>query len=119
MAKMHVLENITSNNGHSYDVVIHFDVPGTTNDAGVLWSECLVNSGRAVTQLAEGVGAGQISTAEKADVEAGTRAEVRVSILADNVSTLAELEAQGDVEIAKAQADLSKRYKQYGRTQGA
>ncbi len=68
MADIHV--------GQVREIIFHFDVPGGTNDVGVAWSTALVNSGRGgTTRMVEGTGAGQITTAEKAQIEAGTRFE--------------------------------------------
>ena len=72
MAKIHVLESGQLN---VYTVVVHGPAPVGSNGAGVPWATALVNSGRARTVLTEGTGAGQITTAEKTAIEAGTTIE--------------------------------------------
>lgn len=69
MARMHVLESAGNN---TYNVVVHAPTPAGNNSAGVPWTTALQNSGRAVSQMEVGTGPGQITSAEHAQVIAGT-----------------------------------------------
>ena len=68
MADMHVIDG---DGNRGYKVAMHIAVPNTNNAVGVNYRTALVNSGLGGTQLTEGAGAGQITTAEKAQVDAG------------------------------------------------
>lgn len=58
--------------GNSYSVVFHIPIPNTNNRVAVNYRTALVNSGiGGTTVLPEGNGAGQITSAEKAQVVAG------------------------------------------------
>jgi len=93
MSDIHIL---TASDRHIYNVVMHFAVPDTTNPAGTNYRTALVNSGiGGSTALTEGVGAGQISTLEKSQVEAGELYEHRVSFNAEG-------NGQGAPEIREA-----------------
>lgn len=74
MSALHILAGDGNN---SYSVVIHVTTPVGNNTVGVPWTTCLINSGMAKTSLPVGTGTGQITTAEKAQVEAGTVIEGR------------------------------------------
>ena len=68
MADMHVLVG----GGNKWRVVMHFLVPDENNSVAVSYRAALVASGLGgTTSMAEGVGAGQITAAEKAQIEAG------------------------------------------------
>ena len=70
MADIHVLN--AAENGDSLRLVFHFSVPDLANEVGVNYPTALVASGQGgSTTLAEGDGPGQISSAEKALIEAG------------------------------------------------
>jgi hypothetical protein len=66
---MHIL---TGSYGGIYRVIVHAPTPAGTNGAGVLWSDALKNSGRAITRMTVGNGAGQITNAEANNVAAGS-----------------------------------------------
>jgi hypothetical protein len=83
MAKTHIL----SKQGQSVQVVMHFPIPATMNAAGVLWRTALVNSGLGGTSvLAEGTGAGQITSAELLRVQSGELLEAQHTILLGSVT---------------------------------
>jgi len=112
MSKIHVLR---IRNGRA-DLVVHFDVPSGTNSAGKLWSECIVNAGAATTSLAEGTGAGQISTAEKAAVEAGTVYEFRTQIPYESGGGgAASVHAMVDPKITAHTAELAAQLERFGQ----
>lgn len=69
MLNIHVL---AGNGSGMFTAVIHTPTPAGNNAAGVPWSTALVNSGMNKTIMTEGTGAGQITTAEKAQIAAGT-----------------------------------------------
>lgn len=73
MSKFHVLET----NAGEASVVLHSVMPAGNNSVGVSWKDANLNSGsQGTTVLSEGTGAGQITTAEKANIEAGDVLEV-------------------------------------------
>ncbi len=70
MSDMHILD---ANDDGEFRVVMHFDVPGGNNQAGVAFSTILVNAGRNTTVLPDGNGnAGTINSAEKTSILNGT-----------------------------------------------
>ena len=76
MSDIHILEG-----GNSYRCVMHFPVPNRTNYAGVNYRAAILGcnlGGKTVLQ--EGSGPGQISSAEKAQIETGEVVERVVSI---------------------------------------
>lgn len=68
MSNIHVL---SGNTNGLYTAIIHTPTPVGNNAVGVSWKTALVNSGMAKTVMTPGVAAGQISSAEKAQIEAG------------------------------------------------
>ena len=68
MSDVHVL----TGEGNSSTLVFHIPVPILNNAVGIPYRTALANSGLGgTTTMSEGTGAGQISTAEKAQIEAG------------------------------------------------
>ena len=107
MAKIHVLERTGLD---TYHVVVHGPAPAGNNAAGVAWSMAIQNSGRAKTTMIEGVNAGQISTAERQAVEAGTTIE-GVFMWNDTPTwTNAERLADLDLRATQLLAELTTRY---------
>ena len=83
MAKSHIF----SKQGQGVQVVMHFPVPATANAVGVSWRTALVNSGLGGTSvLAEGLGAGQITSAELAQVRSGELLEAQHMMLLGSVT---------------------------------
>jgi len=79
MSKLHVGTNVDSD---TWNVVIHDVAPVGNNSAGFTWISALLSSGASgVTVMAEGTGTGEISTAEKAAVEAGTTLELATQLV--------------------------------------
>ncbi len=69
MADIHIL---TGTSKDSWNVVLHIPVPNGTNHVGVNWRTALLESGLGgTTRLTEGTEKWEITTAEKAQVEAG------------------------------------------------
>jgi hypothetical protein len=78
MSAIHILD---ANGDGQFRVVIHTPVPTGNNSAGLAWKAVLLASGRSgSTVLTEGIGPGQISTAEKATIVAGDVMEIVESI---------------------------------------
>lgn len=69
MARIHILSGGTNN---TYQVVVHAPAPAGNNGAGVPWADAIKNSGRAITIMPIGNGAGQISQSESNSIAAGT-----------------------------------------------
>ena len=82
MSDMHAL----GSDRNGYRVVMHFDVPAGDNAVGTSWTDAILavkgkddlgNTAlpKTVLQDGDGIVAGTISAAEKAEIEAGTRHE--------------------------------------------
>jgi hypothetical protein len=84
MAKVHIGKQLSAGR---FQAVIHYDVPTGNNSAGKSWQDCIA-AGNPTTVLEEGTGVGQITTAEKADVESGAVVEIVYSVLADSGGAL-------------------------------
>lgn len=77
MAEIHVLTGDADGN---VSVAMHFAVPNQNNSVGVNYRTALVNSQiGGSTAMVEGAGPGQITTAEKAQIEAGERYEYPIA----------------------------------------
>lgn len=116
MSRLHVLDGTGTPN--TFRIVLHEATPGGNNSAGITWVLALVNSGRAHTVMTEGAGAGQITTAEKAAVEAGTTLEATFTFTVDpawNATTRnAALDAEATKLLAETQAKLAAELKWFG-----
>lgn len=78
MSDIHVLD---AGAGSAWQCVFHVAIPDAVNQVSVNYRTALVNSGiGGVTVLEEGTGPGQISTAEKAAIEAGEVYECAVQV---------------------------------------
>ena len=92
MAAIHVMDG---NGNGLVNLVFHFTVPNVNNRVAVNFRTALANSGRATTVMTEGAGAGQITTAEKVQVESGEKFEHACRFRPDSGgSTNAELLTQ-------------------------
>lgn len=116
MSRLHVLEAVGTPN--TFRIVLHELTPVANNDAGIPWATVLVNSGRARTVMTEGSGAGQITTVEKAAVEAGTTLEAVFQFTVNpawNVATRnAALDAEATKLLAETQQKLAAELKWFG-----
>ncbi len=117
MADIHV----QSGDGVSkWTLVFHFAVPDVDNNVGINYRTVLVNSDLGgSTSMTEGAGAGEIATAEKAQIEAGELYEHTLSVpiesgATDNAEMLAlarELYARDEARIISV---LQRKLKYYG-----
>ena len=116
MADMHVL----AGDGLCYwTLVMHFPVPDQNNEVGVNYRIALVNSGLGGTSMTEGTGPGQISAAEKAQIDAGEVYEHSIQFLAESgANTLAELLAAAREAYAREQARVTARFESQLRYYG-
>jgi hypothetical protein len=116
MARIHIL---TGSTGGVYTAVVHTATPAGNNVANVLWSDALKNSGRAVTVMTVGNGAGQISQAEANQIAAGTLIE-GVFQWGDNAAW-SNAERQADLNIRANQliAEMLAQYQMELRLFGA
>lgn len=116
MSRLHVLEGTGTPN--TFRIVLHETTPAGNNSAGISWATALVNSGRTQTVMSEGAGAGQITTAEKAAVLAGTTLEAVFEFTVDpawNAATRnAALDAEATKLLAETQAKLAAELKWFG-----
>lgn len=118
MADIHI---ITGDGKANWRVVMHFDVPNVQNTVGVDVSSALVNSGLAVSSvLREDDGNnGSIHPDEQAELLAGTKVEVTVSLVLDGKGTTNAIRAE-DVRKAYAATEtdvinkLKRRLKFFG-----
>ena len=117
MSRLHVLELIGPN---LYRVILHEATPVANNSAGLSWATVLIGSGSAKTKMTEGTGPGQIATAEKAQVEAGTVVEGEFFFQdnpADNAAQRnAALDTHATRYLAELQAAIALKYKWFGAT---
>ena len=121
MSKVHVLEK----NDKSYRCAIHFDVPPGNNGAGVSWQTAHLAHVRtraedgtwneADSKLKEGTGTGEITAAERADVQSGAVIEIVRSLKLDGAVSVAALETLADRAITAYKANVSIQLAQYGR----
>ena len=114
MSALHILEADTAGN---YRVAIHTAVPAGNNTAGVKWKAAALAAGRTgTTELTEGTGPGQISTAEKAAILSGDVAEIVVRIPIDSTSwTAAKITAQVKTITDEWQARVANELRRYGQ----
>ena len=111
MSKVHVLEQ---NGPGEYSMVLHYATPAGNNSAGISWVDCLV-AGSPTTVLPEGVGPGDITTAEKAAVEAGTVIEISRTVLAESGTPLLDtVNTLVDALILEDKKDSAFKYKYFG-----
>lgn len=116
MSKIHVLET----DHREAKVVLHTATPAGNNSVGIAWKEAGLNSGKlGTTMLTEGTGAGQILTAEKAQVESGDVIEIVSSIHVESGgATSASINEMADQIITKHEAELQVILNYYGYTAG-
>lgn len=72
MSKIHIL---TGSNSGIFTAIVHIATPVGNNAAGTLWSDAIKNSGRNISRMKVGTGAGQILQAELDQITAGTLIE--------------------------------------------
>lgn len=107
MADIHVLAG--GSDCKSWRVAMHFAVPDQENAVGVGYREALVASGvGGTTTLTEGDGPGQITSTEKAQIEAGERYEdiVTVPKLESGGTEPAQLLASARLFYQRQKADI-------------
>ena len=113
--------HILSGDGRGqWTMVCHFAVPDILNEVGIGYRQVLINSGLGgMSQMVEGTGPGQISTAELAQIEAGEIYEYVQSWPAESgATTNAEMLADVRAEYARLQPfvliKLQERLRYYG-----
>lgn len=117
MADIHVL---AGDGLYRWAIVFHFAVPNINNSVSVNYRTALINSGLGGTSvMTEGSGAGQITTAELAQVVSGELYEHGEPFLAESGSTNnAEMLAAAQAMYASREtpvlATLQKRLRYYG-----
>jgi hypothetical protein len=117
MAQVHVLEYV---NGH-FRCIIHTATPTGNNGAGIAWSLLFLQTGRSGrTVMVEGTAPGQITSAEKAEIMAGTVLEFELAIDADPAMTGGQfqtlLQAQAPGLITAQIAQWEQELRLYGAT---
>ena len=116
MSKLHIGSNVNSD---TWNVVIHNPTPVGNNNAGCSWQDVLVNSGvGGTTVLNEGSGAGQISTVEKAAVEAGTVIEMATQLTVQPPYALSDWNVAVNEAWTKHATELKRQLNWYGRVEG-
>lgn len=117
MTKLHILDAL---GGHRYRAVAHYAAPAGNNAAGVSWKNAIVGAKLNVSSLAEGSGAGQINTAELADVVTGDVVEAAFVMQDDpalgGAARIALAAALADKAIAEHQAHLARQLRYFGFT---
>lgn len=116
MSKIHVLTSDTNENNQ---IVIHINIPSGNNLANISWKIAGLNSGIiGTTIMTEGVGAGQISSSEKANIIAGNEIEIVTNISAESGgATPQSLDLMVNQIINQKLTDLAKQLKYFGYTQ--
>lgn len=116
MSKMHILTADTTGN---YRVVIHTPTPSGNNSVGISWKIAGLNSSLiGTTIMTEGIGAGQITTAERNQIISGDILEIVTSIPAESGGTTVQsINQMVDQIINQTLSDLAKRLKYFGYTQ--
>lgn len=109
MARIHVLESGSLN---EYTIVVHAPTPGGTNSAGVSWATAIANSGRNVSRMTVGNGAGQITNTEATNVGNGSVIEAVFQFTDDPAWDTATRNARLDAEATKLVAETQARYSQ-------
>jgi len=121
MADIHVLAS--GGDGLSWRVAMHIAIPNTSNAVAVNHRTALVNSGLGgKTVMVEGVGPGQITTAEKAQIELGAIfehiADFRVeSGGTSNLDLRAAIRELYAIETSRMIDVLQSRLRYYGHTE--
>ena len=93
MANWHALEG--SDDGNSFRIAFHIAIPAGNNRVSVSYRTALIASGiGGTTILVEGVGPGQIATAEKAQIAAGEVYEHIENVVTNPGETAAALQAR-------------------------
>lgn len=120
MSDIHVM---LGDGARNWRVIFHFPVADANNAVGVNYRTALVNSGLGgTTSMTEGVEAGQITTAEKAQVEAGELYEYGYALMPESGGTTApqlqaQLRAVYTREKSRVTDDIQKRLKYFGHTE--
>ena len=109
MAKIHVIDGNTNN---LYTVVVHATTPAGNNGAGIPWSDAIKNSGRAVSVLTVGNGAGQVQTNEMNQITAGSLIEAVFQWGDDPAWNNTQRQADLDLRASQLVAELLARYQQ-------
>lgn len=119
MADIHVL---LGDGIDKWTLVFHFAIASANNAVSINYRTALVNSGLGGTSsMVEGSGAGEITTAELAQVAAGELFEHRLSLplesgATDNAEMLASARAMYARDETRIVAELQRRLKYYGFT---
>ena len=116
MSRIHILQQADNN---VYNVVVHAPVPAGNNAAGVPFATAILNAGLANTTMTVGTGPGQISSAEAAQVTAGTVLEAPFqwedNPAWDNATRNADLNLRAQQAVDAVLADYGARLKYFGR----
>jgi hypothetical protein len=119
VAKIHVLEGTSPEPG-TYRVIVHAPTSAGNNAAGISWATAIKNSGRAFTRMTVGVGAGQITSAEQAEVLNGTVMEGEFQVGDEagfsGAQRNAYLDAMADRFITELQAKWGLELRYFGAT---
>ena len=112
MSKIHILE---SDNGWSYNVAIHFDVPTGNNSVGYSWKACGLESGMTgATALVVGANPSNLTQAEYDSIIAGDVIEIIETISPGVDPSNAMVEALCDILIQIWKDDMARILKYYG-----
>lgn len=120
MSQWHALDGIPD--GNAYRIIFHVPIPSANNRVGVNYRAALIGSGiGGTTVMAEGPNPGQITTAEKASLAAGSLMEIAETIYTRPAETMQQLAARVDArytELANVSgaylADIKRRLDYWG-----
>lgn len=82
MSKIH---SFTCDDKGATRVILHTPMPVGTNSVGQTWQTCWLAAGRNTTSMTVGTGLGKISSAEDANILAGSVIEISGSVLIEVV----------------------------------
>jgi hypothetical protein len=104
--------------GNAFSIIYHIPIPNVNNAAGVSYRTALVQAGLNTTVMAEGSGAGLVSTAEKNSIAAGAIYEHVETVYSRPAETAAQLKARIDQRFtdltAEIQAKFAKQFTYWG-----
>ena len=109
---------------NTVDVVFHIPIPQANNRAGKSYRTALVKSGiGGQTVMPVGTADGEMTAAEKAQIDAGEIFEVRETIYTHPGENATQLRAKVDARytelVTKVQAELQRRLTYWGHAQDA
>jgi hypothetical protein len=119
MANWHALQGDDA--GNQFQIAYHIPIPNVSNQAGptpVSYRNCIVQAGLNTTVLTEGAAPGQITTAEKQQIDSGAIYEHIETLDSSPLDTGATMVAKANARFTAltniVQTRLANRFKYWG-----